>query len=346
MPFRSFIDVDAKSGGNVRSALRSSLAATREKVRGYWTSVLENPRSRRPPLVTLSVLIAIISVHFATDHGKKSIGYTPDAPWYSVLGALFSHVSDSHLLTNAVMLLFVGAFLEFTEGFRHVASVVLGSAMLGSAMHGALLPRVRVRGASGALYGLMASQLSLLVINFSAFSAPERWVRIIICVSVLSAEVLTSQLDHNPGLSYYSHLGGAVTGVCISLCFAKIARLRRRDVALLWVGAAGYAALVGLAFGFGQFAAASFASCLGPFLILRAALTTHRALIKKRTRSQLFPTQLDLQRSRRSTVMPMLHHGTHKFLQLAANGVVPGRAKRAVTPPKDMRAADRRRVVV
>lgn len=345
MPFRSFIDMDASSGGNVRAALRSSLAATRTKVRGYWTSVIENPRSRRPPLVIFSVLAAIIVVHYATNHGANSMGYTPHGPWYCVLGALFSHLSDAHLWNNAIMLLLVGWFLEMTEGSRHVASVVLGSACLGSAMHGAMMPRVRVRGASGAIYGLMASQLSLLALNCSAFSAPERLVRLVICATVLSYEFISWKLHYMQGVSYYSHVGGAIAGLCISLCFAKITRLRRRDVVLLWGGTGGYAALVGLAFSFGQLSAAALASSLGPFLVVRAALTSHRALVKRRTRSQLFPKQLDEQRRRRSTVLPMLHHGTHRFLLLAAKGVQP-KGKRAVPPPEGMRAAGRRCVSV
>lgn len=164
MPSRSksVFDVDAMGGmgflrANRTFLRRSSVVVSQEAIRQYWQIILKNPRSRRPPLVTLSIVAAMIVVHFVTttDSGASGIPYTPAGPWYSALGAMFSHVSNTHLWSNVLMLSVVGPFLEFTEGFRHVAAVSFGSGLLGAAAHGAMRPHSRVRGTSGAIYGIL-----------------------------------------------------------------------------------------------------------------------------------------------------------------------------------------------
>ena len=169
MRLPSVLDVDALGGVEnafKSSVLRSSLHITRRVLRNYWHKILANPRSRRPPLSTLATITAMIIVHFTVGPFSPWMSYTPDGPWYCVISAMFSHVSDSHLWMNVLMLGFLGTFLEFTEGSRHVASVIAGGGFLGAASHGAFRPWIRVRGTSGAVYAVMASQLSLLSLNW------------------------------------------------------------------------------------------------------------------------------------------------------------------------------------
>ena len=318
---KSVFDIDALGGmgflqGKRSFHLRSSMVASNKAIRAYWQVILKNPRSRRPPLATVSILVAMITVHYVTttDRGTSGIPYTTFSPWYSALGAMFSHVSITHLWSNVMMLSLLGSFLEFTEGFRHVAAVSLGSGLLGAAAHGAFKPTSRVRGASGAIYGIMASQLALLALNWG--DMPARYIRLLVCASVLLAEVLLYYLDSKPGVSYMSHLGGAATGLCISLVFSTNVRLHRREVILFWLGCSGYTLLVVMALVFQQLAAGCLAAILIPFLVLRSSITTHRAFVRRLTQSQLDANSVGRGRPghRRSTVRPILQHGTHKVL--------------------------------
>ena len=69
-----FVDVDSadQSSSYFRALVRAvtNRPHRRALVRNYWHAVLENPRSRRPPLVTLCYAIACVVVFYATEsHG-------------------------------------------------------------------------------------------------------------------------------------------------------------------------------------------------------------------------------------------------------------------------------------
>lgn len=145
----------------------------------------------------------------------------------------------------------------------------------------------------------MASQLALLALNFREM--PARYLRLFACASVLAAEVLLFYLNSKPGVSYMSHLGGAATGLCISLVFSCNVRLRRRDVVLVWVGFGGYLSLVGIALAFQQLAAGCLSAACIPFLALRASITAHRAFVRRLTQSQLDANSVGRRPHRRST---------------------------------------------
>ena len=299
-----FVDADATI------TTSSELSSTKSK-RAYWKAICKNPRSRRPPLVSITTLLAILVV-FYTGQG---MAYSPRSePWYRSLLAIFSHVDDTHLWHNFLMLAVAGPFLEFTEGFRVMACCVLFGGLTGEAIHGVVKPTVRVRGISGAIYAVWASQLSLLALNWKEM--PLRWVRLLICVVLVSADLILFFAARQPGISYTSHLAGAVTGCCISLVLGKNVRLHRFEVLLGWMGALGYVALVTVSLFGGSLMPAAFASMAVPFLIVRVSLTTWRAFVLRKTESQ---QQLGAPgASTSSTAMPMLQHGTHRALMLFA----------------------------
>ena len=304
--------------------IRSSLYRSQLAARTYLDAILENPRSRRMPLVTLSTLIVMIGVHYAGDGG---VSYVADGPWYGAPGSVFSHASDEHLWFNCVMLMALGPLFELTEGVRHTASVIGGGGILGAAMHGCKNPGVPLRGTSGAIYAIMASQLSLLAQNWHEMTF--RWLRLFSCAAVVSLEILLYLMNNEATISYWSHYGGAMAGIFTSLIFCRIVRLRRRDVALMWLGMAGYSALVMFAFSRQQVTPAIFGALLIPFLAARVLLNTQRAFVRKRTQSQIYAKQPELQRmGRRSTLQPILRHGTHRCLVSIA--ALPANAARMV----------------
>ena len=111
------------------------------------------------------------------------------------------------------------------------------------------------------------------MLRLAATQMPMRWARVLICAAVISCEAIAYHLERNPAVSYLSHLGGALTGLCVSLVFSTNVRLRRRDTVLMWFGLSGYMALDGFAFAHGQVAAAALAAVLIPFLAARAGMS-------------------------------------------------------------------------
>ena len=82
---------------------------------------------------------------------------------------------------------------------RHVASVAYAGGLLGAAYHGIARPHVIVKGASGAIYAIMWSQLSLLALNW--FEMPKRWLRLALIVLLFSCDAGIYWCERRPNLS-------------------------------------------------------------------------------------------------------------------------------------------------
>ena len=207
-----FVDLDITMRTKrlpMRTRLRNGARATRARVRStmaeaqhYWHDVCANPRASRPPLVTLAYAVACIVVFYADDRGEWYRA-GERSPWYGSLYAMVSHVNEEHLWQNVFMLTLLGWFLEATEGARHVASVAYAGGLLGAAYHGIARPHVIVKGASGAIYAIMWSQLSLLALNW--FEMPKRWLRLALIVLLFSCDAGIYWCERRPNLSNESH---------------------------------------------------------------------------------------------------------------------------------------------
>ena len=245
----------------------------------YWVYILaKNPKHRRFPIMTSICFLTCVIVFFGADGGTW---FGRDSEWYSSIVAMVSHVNQEHLWSNMVMLVLLGYFFEFTEGILVLLCVLWGGGLVGFALHGIAKPNVRVRGASGAIYGVMWAQFSLLALNWREM--PARWVRLIICLLLLTSDVAIYWFWRRPGISYSSHCFGALGGLAVSLVFGQNVKLRKWEVSLVWFGVALYATLVVIGLAGAEEAgghplyASAFAAALMPALVIRAALTTQRA---------------------------------------------------------------------
>ena len=288
------------------TASGSILIRTQAKIRiiqNYWVVIRANPRSQRPPVATLLAFAANIAIYYCAPGRGMSYASGAQGAWFAPLGAMFSHVSEEHLWSNMIMLALLGTFLEVTEGLRTTLSVLVGGGMIGAAAHGIVKPDTAVRGASGAVYGALGAQCSLLILNHREM--PLRWVRWIACAAVLCTDVALYMLDRQQGISYISHLAGAVAGVAITLVFGNNVKLRRHEVPLVVAGAVIYTAMVVGALLLDQFAAASLAAALVPFLWTRTALTILRACARRSPDSPALG----------ETELPLMRQGTQLALQ-------------------------------
>lgn len=256
--------------------------------RAYWGPVLRDQSAKRPPVVVLGLLIAMITVFYVAGEqnrpGRTAMDmiYIPSsadktAAWYRSLSAMFSHVSTTHLWMNAAMLLFLGSLFEFTEGVLHTLAVVWGAGNLGFALHGTYKPLVMVRGMSGAIYGIIFAQISLLALNWAEM--PLRWLRVILILLLAGADAVTYFTTDTRGTSYEAHLFGALAGISVALVMGRNVRFHHWELTFTWGGVVGFAALIAVAFATAQTWPAILSSAELPFLIGYAAWLTRRVVM-------------------------------------------------------------------
>jgi membrane associated rhomboid family serine protease len=197
----------------------------------------------RPPLMTVALVLSWIFVQRKRgyppyDEDAYCLG--PDTPFRTVFAHAYAHSSREHLYSNVVSMLLVGAVLEAVEGPLCVLCIFVCAVPCGAAYHSLWKPHVFVRGASGGVYGVMASHVSTMLMNWHEM--PLRYFRLLACVLVLAAEVAGRYWYRQPNLGYAAHFGGAVGGAAAALVLVRNVRLRCHEFAFLFVGLVVYAA--------------------------------------------------------------------------------------------------------
>jgi membrane associated rhomboid family serine protease len=210
-----------------------------------------------PPYVTIALIAANLTAYFVTasqavgglrqpgDGSSKLFNEWQLQPlavhahddYYRLITSAFLHISLLHILTNMVSLAVIGPPLERLLGRWRFGVLYLLGALGGSAAIYAwgkvLTPVV---GASGALYGLMAAALMLVLAG--KLNLDLQWL---IGVIVLNF-VLTFSI-HN--ISKLGHAGGFVIGGLAAVAIAGLPGNRERVATQTQVvGLCGVAAIV------------------------------------------------------------------------------------------------------
>jgi len=143
--------------------------------------------------------------------------------WWRIATGAFLHADIRHLLLNMIMFFLLGRRLEKQTGPAVFVAVCLTSMMWGSA--GALLsaPNTAVVGASGIVYGVMASVL--VVERLSGLDPWSEGLGTLIVVNVILSFVI-------PGISVGGHLGGLCGGL---LCGWAAGDRRQTQELRAWV---------------------------------------------------------------------------------------------------------------
>ncbi len=148
--------------------------------------------------------------------GIRPTDINPGGQWWRLLTSCFVHFGLLHLGVNMYSLYIVGPLLERMWGrWRFLALYLLAgiggsSAMVMFADH----PQLLGGGASGALWGLMASMGAWVVLNraFLPEALYRSWLRQLMFVLLLNV-VLTYSI---PGISASAHFGGGTVGLILS----------------------------------------------------------------------------------------------------------------------------------
>lgn len=143
--------------------------------------------------------------------------------WWRLATGAFLHADIRHLILNLVMFFLLGKRLERQLGSVLFGVVCLNSMLWGSA--GALVaaPNTAVVGASGIVYGIMAS-----VYIVERLSGGDPWsegLGTLIVINVVLSFVI-------PGISIGGHLGGLVGGL---LAGWAVGDQRRRSPIRVWL---------------------------------------------------------------------------------------------------------------
>lgn len=158
-----------------------------------------------------------------------------DEPW-RLISSGFVHIGVLHLLFNGFAMYYFGQVVELVIGSKLFIAVfllsVVGGNLLGNytAWQGVLsgvMPPVSA-GASGGIMGLGAFLLVLAVFKTPiGIQLNTRSLAMIMAINLLMGFAID-------GIDNAGHIGGAVSGLLLGLCYAYL-RPRHRQGSMFWV---------------------------------------------------------------------------------------------------------------
>ena len=133
--------------------------------------------------------------------------------WWRLISAPFLHAGPDHLIGNCLVLYIVGLACEHALGFAQTAVVYFTSALTGAGLSMAFRPGPSV-GASGAIFGVLASVVVVLIRYRHQFYVRDK--RIAVVLAAWAAwQVLTGLAS--PFIDNFAHLGGIAGGALVTL---------------------------------------------------------------------------------------------------------------------------------
>ena len=137
---------------------------------------------------------------------------------WRLISCIWLHAGLIHLIVNMLSLLFIGMRLEQQFGFVRIGIIYLLSGFGGSVLSALFLRNHYISvGASGALFGLLGSMLSELIMNWTIYSNKAAAI-----ITLLFIIVINLAIGMLPHADNFAHIGGFVTGFLIG--FVLLAR--------------------------------------------------------------------------------------------------------------------------
>lgn len=132
-----------------------------------------------------------------------------EGQWWRLLACCFVHYGLIHLGANMLTLYFIGPMMERMWGRWRYLAIYLIAGLGGSCTAMIVNPNSQLGGASGALWGTIASQAVWIMMNRPYLSpeAASAWLRNLLTVFLLNAFV-----SMMPGISAAAHFGGGAIG--------------------------------------------------------------------------------------------------------------------------------------
>lgn len=152
----------------------------------------------------------------------------------TALRATFTHSDLFHLISNLLIILFIGAWVEQRVGFLATATLFLGGSGLGLGIQTALEPDLAVLGASAGGFTLMGLFFSMFYHKEATLLAffPPFLVRVL-SLPILwtfpffyfATDFLAALSTEMTGVAHLAHLGGLLVGLMAGYAIRKVDHL-------------------------------------------------------------------------------------------------------------------------
>jgi membrane associated rhomboid family serine protease len=170
----------------------------------------------------------------------------PRGQWWRLLTCCFVHIGWIHLAVNMFSLYMVGPLLERMWGSFQYLLLYLLAGFCGSCAvvaFGWNSPATIAAGASGALWGVLASMLAWVLLNRKALprALASTWIRQLLIVIILNVFITQSV----PNISAEAHYGGGLFGLAAAVPLNYLGWVRgpRRMLAALGLLAVPFVAI-------------------------------------------------------------------------------------------------------
>ncbi|PZC74587.1 protein rhomboid [Helicoverpa armigera] len=184
----------------------------------------------KPPYFIVSMIILLVCIHlWGSADMRAQMEWSPNA-WWREPWRLFTygcvHASAAHLALNALVALAVGWPLEREQGWWRVVVVWAGGVAAGALGAGVLQPRVRVVGASAAVYALLTAHIANVCLRFGHI--PLWWFRPLSVLVLGTSEACWALVRASPAagapaaahahasyeyVAWAAHIFGAAVGI-------------------------------------------------------------------------------------------------------------------------------------
>ncbi len=131
---------------------------------------------------------------------------------WRLLTAIFLHADGGHLIGNGVALYILGMTCEHALGFRQSFRIYFLSGLAGSALSICMNPGPGV-GASGAIFGLMASVIVFFFLYGDKFLLRDKRIGLVLgvwAIYSIASGFLTPYIDN------FAHIGGFIGGSIVA----------------------------------------------------------------------------------------------------------------------------------
>lgn len=202
----------------------------RRKIRQQFEGAIKRELPITLSIAAINILVFVVMVCYGVgvtsidSHSLVAWGanYGPlvhQGQWFRLLTSVFLHGGLMHLVVNLYGLLFAGLLLEPRLGQARFASLYLAAGVTGSLFSIRFHPATVSVGASGAIFGLYGTLITMMIRQNRAKGDPGP--PILNFVIYVGANLLVGSLSR--GVDNAAHIGGLLCGVLGGVMFTIIA---------------------------------------------------------------------------------------------------------------------------
>lgn len=152
---------------------------------------------------------------------------------YTIFTSIFLHASFTHIIFNALTLVFLGMMLENHIGAPRFIVVFLVSGVIGNLVYAVanLGQFSSAVGASGAISGILGALVALYPrerVNFFLVFIPLRDTPMWVIALLFLALQMIFVMDSSSNVAWQAHIGGLLAGLIVAPLIMRIKPLERR----------------------------------------------------------------------------------------------------------------------